>query len=345
MRRILTLTLILLLAALAFLGWLILGPATSFSQKNKSLFVYTGKTDRNAVLQTLYSGAYIKHPRIFDWLAREMGVWDKLKPGRYELEEGQSLFSLAKDLKNGKQTPIKLVLNKVRTKEDLAGVLGRFFECDSTQAISLLNNPDSVAQYGLDTNTIMCILIPNTYQIYWNTPPNHILHVFYVEQQRFWTTERKLKAQSLGLTPTQVYILASIVEEETNKDADKPLIASTYLNRLAKGMRLSADPTVKFAERNFEAKRIYDKDTRYASPYNTYLNKGLPPGPICTPSIKTLDATLSAPQTDYLFFVAKADFSGYSTFTSDYASHMKNAKAYQTALDSLLAHKADKGDH
>ena len=148
--------------------------------------------------------------------------------------------------------------------------------------------------------------------------------------------ERKQKAAAHNLTPTQAYILASIIEEETNDVADKPVMASVYMNRLAKGIRLGADPTVKFALKNFELKRIYEKHTQVVSPYNTYQNFGLPPGPICTPSIETLDAVLNAPQTDYLYFVANSDFSGKHIVTSSYPEHLKYAKLYQEALNEWM---------
>jgi len=343
MKRILTLILLLLLAAIVCMGWLVLGPGTSFAAKNRSLYIHTDKTDRASVMQTLSTGDYISHPGLFDWIANELGVWDKIKPGRYEMEAGSSLLSLVRKLKNDRQTPIRLVLTKVRTKQDLAGALGNLFECDSLEVITYLENTDSAQVFNLDTNNILCAVIPNTYLIYWNTTPSHLMHRFFSEQEHFWTPERKKSADDLGLTTTQAYILASIVEEETRKDADKPLIASVYLNRLAKGMKLAADPTVKFALRDFELKRIYDKYTHVNSPYNTYENAGLPPGPICTPSIKTLDATLQAPKTDYLFFVAKPGFSGSSTFAADYATHMVNAKAYQQFLDSLQKAREAKG--
>jgi len=335
MRTLVRLLSFLVLLGLVYLGWVILGPGTDFSQKTKSLYVHTGKADREAVMDTLSAGGYIAHPALFDWAASVMGVWDNLKPGRYQIIQDGSLLHLLRALKNGHQTPIRLVINKVRTKESLAAVLGNFFECDSTRVIGYMNNPDSMKVYGLDTDDALCALIPNTYLINWNATPSQLFHRFFSVRRAFWTAARTEAARNLGLTPDQVYILASIVEEETNKDSDKPLIASVYLNRMAKGMPLAADPTVKFALREFELKRIYDQYTKVASPYNTYQNKGLPPGPICTPSVKTLDAVLSAPKTDYLFFVAKPDFSGYSNFSDNFADHERNAKAYQQALDSL----------
>jgi UPF0755 protein len=158
-----------------------------------------------------------------------------------------------------------------------------------------------------------------------------------VEHDRFWTVERKEKASRLGLTPVEVYTMASIIEEESTKKKDKPLIASVYVNRIEKGMTLSADPTLKYALRDFGLKRIRFKhiDAAGNSPFNTYRVKGLPPGPICTPSQETIDAVLDAPKTTYLFFCARPDFSGYHDFASDELQHMANARAYQRALDSL----------
>jgi UPF0755 protein len=335
MRRILTLVLFLVIAALAYMAWLVLGPATAFSQKTKSLYIHTDKTDRASVMEALNSRAYIAHPWVFSWLADHMGVWENVRPGRYELAHGSNLLHLLQALKDGHQTPIRLVLTKVRTKQELASVLGNFFECDSADAMRYMESRDSTGALGLDTNTVMTAVIPNTYQIYWNSTVSQLMHRFYQESEKFWTPSRKAAAAAHGLTTAQVYILASIVEEETHMDSDKPLIASVYLNRLSKGMRLGADPTVKFAMGDFGLKRIYEKYTKFASPYNTYLHEGLPPGPICTPAIKTIDAVLQAPKTDYMYFVAKADFSGNSVFAVDYQTHLRNAKAYQDALDSL----------
>jgi UPF0755 protein len=191
--------------------------------------------------------------------------------------------------------------------------------------------------YGVDTNTVMTVFIQNTHSVFWTSPFSKLFKRLHQEQEKFWSETRKQKAQKLGLTPTQVFTLASIVEEETNQKADKGKIASVYLNRLQKGMRLGADPTVKFALQDFTLKRIYNKHTQFPSPYNTYVTSGLPPGPICLPSIQTIDAVLDAPTTPYLFFVAKEDFSGYSNFAETYEQHLVYARAYQQALDRLMA--------
>jgi UPF0755 protein len=245
-------------------------------------------------------------------------------------------------LRSGRQAPVRLVINKLRTKEDLAKKIGQQFESDSLTVINFLSSNDSVKRYGLDSLTVMTAVIPNTYLINWNTPFPKIFSKLKEEQEKFWNAGRRQKAAAKNLTPNQVYAMASIVEEETNKLKDKGLIASVYINRINKGMRLEADPTVKYAMRDFGLKRIMYGHLNYASPYNTYQNQGLPPGPICTPSAETIDAVLDAPQTDYIFFVAKPDFNGYSNFAATYEEHLKYAKEYQLALDELIRKKQAK---
>ncbi len=246
-----------------------------------------------------------------------------------------SVFTLVRMLRSGNQSPVNLVITKLRTKEDLASKIDTYFECDSLSFISFLNNADSLKKYKLDSNTVMTAVIPNTYSILWNTSPARIFKKLFNEQEKFWNEERTKKASALNMTPAQVYTMASIVEEETNKEADKGKIASVYINRIETGMKLEADPTVKFAMKDFGLKRIMHKHLVYPSSYNTYQNTGLPPGPICTPSSKTIDAVLNAPQTNYIFFVARPDWSGLSNFTHSYQEHMVNAKNYQRFLDSV----------
>jgi UPF0755 protein len=246
-----------------------------------------------------------------------------------------SVMDLVRMLKNGNQSPINLTITKLRTREDLAKKLGENFEFDPAQMAGFLSNKDSLSKYELDTNTVMTAIIPNTYTLTWNNSPSRVFNKLYREQEKFWNKDRKEKAARLHLSPKEVYILASIVEEETTKQDDKGKIASVYLNRMNKGMNLAADPTVKYAMRNFGLRRILYGHLAYQSPYNTYQHKGLPPGPICTPSIKTIDAVLDEPSTDYLFFVAKPELSGYSVFSTNFAEHQKHAKIYQAFLDSI----------
>jgi UPF0755 protein len=291
-------------------------------------------------MKQLDTGNIFRFPSVFNMVASRSDVWQRLKPGRFEVKKGESVFDVVRKLRNNMQSPVKFTINKIRTKEDLAKMIGKNFSSDSANAIHFFDSNDSMPEIGVDTNTLFTIIIPDTYFFNWTTPVKNILVRLKAESDDFWNRkDRTQKAQEQGLTPLQVYILASIIEEETNKNDDKGNIASVYINRLNKGMPLQADPTVKYALRDFGLKRIYTSYTLKQSPYNTYINRGLPPGPICTPSQATIDAVLNAPKTDYLYFVAKSDFSGYHHFSNNYAEHEQYAKLYQKALDSLLAKK------
>ena len=319
---------------LSYCAWNIFGP-TVHNPKKEFLYIRTGSIYRE-VKDSLMKKGMVTGNFWFDRIAKYADYPQKVKAGKYRVTEGMSLYQLIKMLRRGNQVPVNLVITKLRTKDDLAKKIGDNFETDSSTVMNFLNNKDSLLAFDVDTSTVMTDVIPNTYTYTWNTPVKNIFKKLYAEKQKFWNQDRIQKARRLDLTPEQVYTLASIVEEETNKEQDKGKIASVYLNRLKKGMKLAADPTVKYALRDFGLKRIYNKHLQFPSPYNTYLNSGLPPGPICTPSIKTIDAVLNSPATDYLFFVARSDFSGFSDFASGYKQHEANAKAYQHALDSLI---------
>ncbi|MDP4150833.1 MAG: endolytic transglycosylase MltG [Bacteroidota bacterium] len=338
-KRILSVAALVLLFVAAFAGWRLLGPATAFDGDRYYLYIRTGSNFEQVVAQ-LEKDTVLKSPAAFRWIAERRDYPENVKAGKYEIRKDISLVDLIRMLRNGRQTPVHLVITKLRTRETLASWIGRKFECDSASAMHFFESKDSLAVYGLDTNTLMAAVMPNTYSYFWNTTPSAIFKKMYAAYKAWWTPTRLQEAQQQGLTPITACILASIVEEETNAQSDKGKIASVYMNRLARGMRLAADPTIKFALQDFELKRIYDKQLKVESPYNTYLHPGLPPGPICTPSPQTLDAVLTAPKTDYLFFVAKPDFSGYSNFAVTFKEHMENAKAYQKALDEEMAKKA-----
>lgn len=324
-------------------AWLFFGSATGFAEQKKYLLVYSGKSDKAIVMNFVEKHNLVKHPRIFAWVAEKMGVWKRLKPGRFEIKKGESLLNITRMLRNNRQTAVKLVINKVRTKKDLASIISKNFEADSSQVMRFISNPDSIAKLDVDENNFMTIVIPNTYTLYWNTTPGKIFGRLKSEEENFWQKNGRLdKAEKLGFTPEQIYTIASIVEEETNQQDEKGNVASVYINRYRTGMPLGADPTIKFALNDFSLKRIYEKHLQVVSPYNTYRNRGLPPGPICTPSSKTIDAVLNSPKTDYLFFVARSDFSGHHTFSTNYAEHLQHAKEYQKALDELILRKQQK---
>ena len=335
MKKLLLLLLTLILLVIIIGAYLVLGPGTAFETASHDLYIHTGM-NYEELDSMLKKDDVIEHPALFKWLGNRVSYSANMKAGKYEIRKGTNLLNILKMLKNGRQVPVNLVITKLRTREDLGELIGRKFECDSLLFMRYINNPDTLRFYGLDTNTFMTTVFPNTYTYFWNTTPSRIFKKMEVAAQAYWTPDRLQAASAHGLNRTTAYILASIVEEETTRRDDKPKIASVYLNRIRTGMRLSADPTVKFALRRFDLKRVYEKYLLVESPYNTYMNAGLPPGPICTPSMESLDAVLNAPSTKYLYFVAKPDFSGYSNFAETFPEHLKYAKEYQKALDEQM---------
>jgi len=336
----------LLVIAGAYLLFIFFKPSVKTGKENTAYFYIASNDDMNAVKKNLHEDHFINGNSI-NLVSKILG-YKKVRPGRYQLKKGMSLFKLVRMLKNGQQSEVKLVIIKERTKEAFAGKFGKGkkydSESDSLAMISFLGNNDSLSKYGVDTNTVMAVVMPYTYNLKWNTTPSAIFKQFYTAYQKFWTEERKTLADSLHLNPLEVSTLASIIEEETNKKDDKYNIASTYLNRIKKGMKLQADPTIKFALKDFSLKRVTGTHLQVNSPYNTYSHTGLPPGPICTPSIETLDAVLNAPATDYLYFVASDKFDGSTVFTTNFDDHQKYAKLYQQELtrrmDSVKKAKA-----
>lgn len=329
------------IVVLATVGaWLFFGPATAFDINSKYLYIRSQENIQLQVETQIDTGHIVQFPFIFKMAASNLGVWEKLKPGRFEIQKGKSIFNIVRMLRNNVQSPVKLVITKLRTKENLARLLGKNLSFDSATAMHFFSSNDSLLQFDADTNTLFTFIIPDTYFLNWNTRPSSVMMKLKDGADKFWSKNNRLQlAQEEGLTPQQVYTIASIIEEETNKNEDKGMIASVYINRMNNGMPLAADPTVKYALRDFSLKRIYYKHLVVESAYNTYKNKGLPPGPICTPSQVTIDAVLHAPRTDYLFFVAKSDFSGYHHFSNNFAEHDRYAKEYQRALDTFLKNR------
>ena len=273
--------------------------------------------------------------------AKALKVEDKIKDGRFLVKKKTSVLDLIRMLRNNQQATVKLVLNKVRTKGELAKLIAKTFDKDSAAVMTFLSSNDSLQAFDTDTTQVFTLLIPNTYEYYWSSSMAQILSKLQKAQIHFWSQNNRIqKAAMIGMSQNEIYTLASIVEEETNFDSDKSLIASVYQNRLEKQMPLQACPTIKYAMQDFTITRIYEKYLSNASPYNTYRIKGLPPGPICTPAAKTIDLVLDAPKTDYIYFVAKADFSGYHHFSNNYAEHDRYAKEYQKKLDEYQAKKA-----
>ncbi len=335
MKKVILVLFVLLLLGAGAIAWVFFGPATAFDKSKKSLYISSFAPIKKAVIDSLTKNQILKNETAFEWLANRMNYWKSIKPGKYDIKKGSSLFDIIRMLRNGKQTPVNLVITKLRTKEDLSRLVGKKFETDSAQMLHFLNNNDSLESFGTTPELAMTMILPDTYTYFWNTSPGKIYKKLADEAERFWTPERNQKSAIQGLTPVQAYILASVVEEETNAAAEKGNIASVYINRIQKGMPLQADPTIKFALKDFSLKRIYEKHLAVESPYNTYRNAGLPPGPICTPSKATIDAVLNAPKTNFLYFVASREFNGTHVFSATYEEHLKKAKEYQQALNQL----------
>ncbi len=330
------------LAAAGFAWYTFKTSKTGFTSSYKILYIHTGNANKDAVLKAIKKDS-ITNIRTFEWLAGYKKLWDNVKPGRYKINSGISIYDLVTQLRNGQQTPLDFVISrKIRIKADFARMVGNNFECDSTQMMQFLNNNDSLGNYGLDTATWLTAIVHNTYSIPWTYSPSKIFRKLYNEQQAFWNKDsRTEKAKKLGYSPKEIYTLASIVFSETNLDKDKPKVASVYLNRLNQGMKLQADPTLIFALKNFTIKRVLNVHMQVQSAYNTYMYTGLPPGPICTVDANTINAVLDAPKTDYIFFVAEPGLTGASSFSSTLAEHNKYAKAYQNWLGGYLRKKAD----
>jgi len=253
--------------------------------------------------------------------------------GKYEIKPQLNYVELVRMLRNGNQIPVQLTFNNIRLKKDFAEKVGNQLMFGREILLDKMNQPDVCRSLGFDTITIMSMFIPNTYEVYWTVSATQFLERMKKEYDRFWTAERIRKARELSLSPVEVSILASIVEEETADYSEYPIVAGLYINRLRKGMLLQADPTLKFAAGDFELRRILFAHREIDSPYNTYKNPGLPPGPIRIPSIAGIDAVLNYTHHNYLFMVAKEDFSGRHNFAVTLSEHNRNADKYHDALN------------
>ncbi|MDE1192369.1 MAG: endolytic transglycosylase MltG [Arachidicoccus sp.] len=335
MRVVFRVFIIVIFLVVATSAWLVFAGNTAFNGKLKHLYIYPySKNYEQQIQSQLDSGKIIDNVKVFRFLAARFNVYKNVTPGRFTVKKGTSVYGLLKILLANKQDTVHFTIKRVRTLEGFAGMLGKNFIADSVSSLQFLRSNDSLKPFGVDTFTFISLLIPGTYEMKWQYTIPQILSVFQKEKENFWqNNHRTERAAAQGLTPEEATTLASIVEDETLKDSEKDTIASVYLNRLKINMPLAADPTIKFALRNFNLKRILLEELKVQSPYNTYVNKGLPPGPICTPDSLTIEAVLNAPKTNYLYFVAKPDFSGYHDFSTDYQSHLQKAKAYQEALD------------
>ncbi len=306
--------------------------------KSYLLFIHDGDSfDR--VVKLLEDNGCLTEVDKFRQVARQKHYDTNIKAGAYRIEAGWDNNKLVNLLRSGAQTPVMVTFNNVRTREELAGKLARQLQSDSLSFLSALKNDSNALKYGFKPETLPALFIPNTYSFYWTTTPAGFLSRMKREYDLFWNEARKLKAKALGLTTDQVATLASIVQEESNKNDEKPVIAGVYLNRLRKNWPLQADPTIRFALGDFTIRRILTEQLSIDSPYNTYKNTGLPPGPINFPEISSLEAVLNACVHDFFYFCAKEDFSGYHNFAKTLSEHNQNARKYQEALNKMKIFK------
>jgi UPF0755 protein len=285
------------------------------------------------VWDSLQAHKIVRDELSFKFLAKMLKYKDNVREGRYIIKANMGNYELIKKLRSGDQDPIKLTFNNIRLKCDLIHKIGNKFEFDSTALAKVLNDTTTAQKYGFTNETFMCMFLPNTYEVFWNTTPDKLLETMKTWYDKFWTEERKRKAKEIGLDPINAQIMASIVEAETKKADEKPRVAGVYMNRLRMDMPLGADPTVIFAHQDFTIKRVTKALLEIKSPYNTYRVLGLPPGPINLPDLASIDAVLNYEKHDFMYFCAKEDFSGYHNFAVEYKDHLNNARIYQNALN------------
>ncbi len=302
---------------------------------DKVLIIRSGSTYRS-VLEELGKGYFVNDIVSFSFLARLSGYDKNIIPGRYILRRGMTNLQAIRVLKSGKQEPVNLTFSYVRLQSELAEKLTKNTgvspqEFDEALADFVADNKD-----GFTSENIRCMFLPNTYQVYFNVLPEDLIERMHTEFKKFWNEDRLAKATKVGLTPIEVSILASIVQAETVKQDEAPIIAGLYINRLMKDIALQADPTLVYASGNFSLKRVLNEHKEIDSPYNTYQHTGLPPGPINVPQIANIDAVLNYTESNYYYMCAKEDFSGYHNFAANLNEHNINARKYQKALSAEM---------
>jgi UPF0755 protein len=323
---------ILITAGLIIIYMSLFGVRISVGKKSQVIYIATGSSFKQ-VMDTLELKGIINNNKTFIWLANKKHYPSLVKPGRYVINKDMSYNSLINLLRSGMQSPVDVTFNNSRTVNQLAGKIGKQIEVDSARIMDFFSNESNFLSDGFKKENIISIFIPNTYEFYWNTDARGLYARLLKEYRSFWTEKRQLKAKESGLDVKEVSILASIIDFEASKSDEKPRIAGVYLNRIKRGIPLQADPTIIFAMNDNSVTRVLKKYLDVDSPYNTYKHAGFPPGPIGCASIEDLDAVLNAEKHDYIFFVAKPDFSGYHNFSRTLAEHTRYASLYQKELD------------
>ena len=306
--------------------------APNVTDQAEYLFIPTGSSFEE-LMQNIQNNSILVDTASFRWVASKKDYPENIKAGKYALVAKMNNSDLIQKLRGGLQEPVKLRFQNIRLKGEFAKFVSTQLETDSISIMKLMNDDSVAHQYGFDTENFFTMFIPNTYEFWWNTSTEKFFDRMNLEYTKFWTAERLNKAKAIDLSPTEVSILASIVKGEAMHNDEMPKIAGLYLNRLNRGILLQADPTVIFSAQDFTIRRVLNKHLIIPSPYNTYLNKGLPPGPITMPSIASIDAVLNPKSHNYIYMCANDDFSGYHNFAVTITEHLVNARKFQQALN------------
>jgi UPF0755 protein len=335
MKKILLAFFYIILAAgftITVLLWVILLRENVKTDEEVRIYVPT-RSSFNDLTDTLRRAGVLRSERNFIITSRLKSYGRTVKPGSYIIEPGMSNNNIVNMLRSGRQAPVNVTFNNVRTLGELAGKIGGQIEADSAMLSAFLDDENNYLADGFDRRTVISVFIPDTYQLYWSVDATAFYRRMLKEHRAFWNEDRKMAAKALDLTPVEVSVLASIVDEEASRADEKPRIAGVYINRLRQGIPLQADPTVKFAVNDFTLRRILNKHLEVDSPYNTYKFRGLPPGPIRCPSRSGLEAVLNAEKHEFLYFVAKPDASGYHHFSRTLSEHNRYAASYRRELN------------
>lgn len=306
--------------------------------KDKSYtFIYIGREDKyEDVMDDINAENIIPDPKAFDWLAKKMELPDNIHPGKYRITNGMNMRQIINLIKYNKQEKVKLTFNsQIRNLDEFIDYTDEKLELSDSELEDFIDDGEKLQEYfGLSPENSFGLVVPGVYEVGWAISAEEFFAVLKEKYNSIWNSSRKALAKKAGYSVPQILTMASIVQSESVIQSEQKKIAGVYFNRLAKGMPLQADPTLKFANKNYDAQRILDEDKEIDSPYNTYRNKGLPPGPICLVGIQAIDATLNYSKHKYLFFCAKPQLNGYSDFSATYEEHDKYARAYQKALNA-----------
>jgi len=323
-----------MLSSFAFYGYQILyTPNFLIEAEEPQVLTIERGTSFQQLQQQLDKGNYVNDLMSFSFLSKILGYDANVQPGHYTLQPDMANLEVIKFLRRG-NPPVRVSFQSVRKLDNLSAIFGERLYADSAEWSQYFRREEVQEEYGMNRQNLIGLFMPDTYEFYYKATPEEVMQRMHQAYKDFWNAERKQKAQNMGMTPQEVTTLASIVQAETAMQDEASRVAGVYKNRLDMGMRLQADPTLIFAKDDFSIRRVRKGDKEVESPYNTYKYKGLPPGPINMPSRSYIDATLNYEDHDYLYFCARADFSGYHAFAESYRQHMKNAYAFQQALDN-----------